>query len=204
MLKELYEIETEVELPPDDDDNDDGAGGAGGGAAGTGESSGSLPQTSPPQSAAGQQQPGSRDAAASRQRSNRPTSKASAKSSGSESAAAEEESGMQVLFTKRFPELEVVFVSSDRSKDQMAANLKQHGRWLAVPYNDKAGAKARLAERYAVKGLPTLVAVDSQTGTVLSRDGRAEVLATANKPGDPYDVGAFAAVFESWHAARGS
>ncbi|KAF0300789.1 Nucleoredoxin-like protein 2 [Amphibalanus amphitrite] len=70
-------------------------------------------------------------------------------------------------------ELEVVFVSSDRSPADMAAYMNEaHGEWLAVPHGSPAAQQ--LKTEFQVSGIPTLVFLRAD-GTVAERDGRSVV-----------------------------
>ena len=69
--------------------------------------------------------------------------------------------------------VELIFVSSDRSEQEMMSYLREsHGNWYALPHG--AGEAQSLSARYGVRGIPALVVV-AMDGTVLSRDGRQEV-----------------------------
>jgi nucleoredoxin len=69
--------------------------------------------------------------------------------------------------------VEVVFVSSDRSQEDMANYMKEsHGNWLAVQHNsDTANA---LKKKYGVSGIPCLVVV-KKNGDLVTKDGRSGV-----------------------------
>ena len=70
-------------------------------------------------------------------------------------------------------ELEMVFVSSDRSADEMAKYMTEaHGDWLAVPHGSPAAQQ--LSAQFQVSGIPTLVFLRPD-GTVADRDGRSVV-----------------------------
>jgi len=63
---------------------------------------------------------------------------------------------------KKHPEFEIIFVSSDKSAEEMELYMKKARMpWPAVDYAKKDGFK-----RYAGKGIPCLVVVD-ENGTVL-------------------------------------
>ena len=71
--------------------------------------------------------------------------------------------------------VEVVFVSSDRSPADQASYMREaHGDWLAVPLGDPAGQA--LSARFGVRGIPALKVVGLD-GSVISEDGRQEVSA---------------------------
>ena len=76
---------------------------------------------------------------------------------------------------------EIVFVSSDRTEEAMTGYMKEAGMpWLALPFG--AAHKDALAEKYAVRGIPTLVVVNAN-GATISRRGRMDV---AQKGRDAY------------------
>jgi len=66
----------------------------------------------------------------------------------------------------------VVFVSSDRDQ---AAFDEYYGEmpWLALPFSER-DLKAKLGEKYGVRGIPCLVVLDDQ-GNLVTKEGRAEV-----------------------------
>merc|ERR1711978_503011 len=64
-------------------------------------------------------------------------------------------------------ELEIVFVSSDRSADDMVSYMKEsHGDWFGVEHN--SGLANDLKQKYGVQGIPMLV--------VVKKDGRSNVV----------------------------
>jgi len=69
--------------------------------------------------------------------------------------------------------LEIVFVSSDRSPDDMTSYMKEsHGDWLGVEHNSQLAND--LKQKYGVSGIPFLVVVKAD-GTLVTKDGRAHV-----------------------------
>jgi len=73
--------------------------------------------------------------------------------------------------------LEIVFVSSDRSPEDMESYMKEsHGDWLAVPHNSAVAND--LKQKYGVSGIPSLVVVKLD-GTVVTKDGRSHVTGKA-------------------------
>ncbi len=69
---------------------------------------------------------------------------------------------------------EIVFVSSDRSKDAMYAYMKEMKmKWLALPYGD--ARKALLSAKFGVSGIPMFVVLNSK-GEVITKNGRSEVM----------------------------
>jgi nucleoredoxin len=64
------------------------------------------------------------------------------------------------------PEFEIIFVSSDKSADGMATYMRESGMsWPAIEYSKLANVQA--LQKYAGKGIPDLVIVDS-SGKVLA------------------------------------
>jgi len=70
--------------------------------------------------------------------------------------------------------LEIVFVSSDRDEASFSEYFADQP-WLALPFADR-DAKARLSSKFKVRGIPTLVIVDSATGELITADGRDEAM----------------------------
>ncbi len=84
--------------------------------------------------------------------------------------------------------IEIVFVSSDRDE----ASFKQYHSemtFLALPFSAR-GAKAALADRFGVQGIPMLVFVDAQTGELLTKDGRTAISASSFIADFPYRASA--------------
>ena len=70
--------------------------------------------------------------------------------------------------------LSVVFVSGDRSQDDMISYMKEaHGNWPAL--SPGSPLQQSLNTAFQVKGIPSLVIVDVN-GEVLSREGRQEIM----------------------------
>jgi len=70
--------------------------------------------------------------------------------------------------------LEVVFVSSDRDE---AAFKDYFGEmpWLALPFKERE-MKEALSKKYKVRGIPSLVILDGETGETITTDGRSAVM----------------------------
>ena len=73
--------------------------------------------------------------------------------------------------------LEVIFISADRSVSEMYEYMEAYDmKWLAVPYDrrDQSG----LAQKYGLRGIPRLVAVDAGENVVIDSemDGPVEML----------------------------
>ena len=69
--------------------------------------------------------------------------------------------------------VELIFVSSDRSEQEMMSYLREsHGHWFALPHGAREAQS--LSSQYGVRGIPALVVV-AMDGTVVSKDGRQEV-----------------------------
>lgn len=78
---------------------------------------------------------------------------------------------------------EIVFVSSDRSKDAMFDYMKETKMpWLSLPFGDQH--KGSLSGKFGVRGIPTLVIVNSE-GETVTLNGRGEVGQLS--PEDAYD-----------------
>jgi len=70
--------------------------------------------------------------------------------------------------------VEVIFVSSDRSQEDMANYMKEsHADWLAVPFGSPANQV--LSSHFGVRGIPA-VKVVGRDGTTISAEGRQEVI----------------------------
>ncbi|XP_053145690.1 nucleoredoxin-like protein 2 [Hemicordylus capensis] len=68
---------------------------------------------------------------------------------------------------------EIVFVSSDRSPEEMAEYVQEmHGDWLALPFHDPF--KHELKKKYNITAIPKLVIV-KQTGEVITDKGRKQI-----------------------------
>ena len=69
--------------------------------------------------------------------------------------------------------VEIIFVSSDRSKEDMLNYMKEsHGDWYAVEHGSKVGQQ--LEKKFRVSGIPTLVAL-KKDGTVIDRDAKGNI-----------------------------
>uniref|UniRef100_A0A1X7VIF4 Thioredoxin domain-containing protein n=1 Tax=Amphimedon queenslandica TaxID=400682 RepID=A0A1X7VIF4_AMPQE len=69
-------------------------------------------------------------------------------------------------------EFEIVFVSSDRSQEDMKGYFSTMP-WHAVKFRDPAGKK--LSKHFEVEGIPTLIIFDCETNKVISTNGRGRV-----------------------------
>ncbi|XP_060618024.1 nucleoredoxin-like protein 2 [Anolis sagrei] len=68
---------------------------------------------------------------------------------------------------------EVVFISSDRSPEEMAQHMQgAHGDWLALPFHDPL--RHELKKKYNITAIPKLVIV-KQTGEVITDKGRKQI-----------------------------
>ena len=75
--------------------------------------------------------------------------------------------------------VEIVFVSSDRSTEDMLSYMKEsHGDWLATEHGSELTKS--LKEKYGISGIPTLIVVKAD-GTVVTKDGRADVVSKQPK-----------------------
>ncbi|GIL56515.1 hypothetical protein Vafri_11866 [Volvox africanus] len=73
----------------------------------------------------------------------------------------------------RAADWEIIFVSRDRDQASFDEYYSEMP-WLAVPYTEKKIA-AGLSKLYHVKGIPTLVLINGETGAVITTDGREAV-----------------------------
>jgi len=75
--------------------------------------------------------------------------------------------------------VEIVFVSSDRSTEDMLSYMKEsHGDWLATEHGSELTKS--LKEKYGISGIPTLIVVKAD-GSVVTKDGRADVVSKQPK-----------------------
>ena len=73
---------------------------------------------------------------------------------------------------------EVVFVSSDKSKDEMKEYMTgEKMKWLAIPY--ASPLRGKMSNQFKVGGIPTLILLDGK-GNVVSRDARWDVALLGN------------------------
>merc|ERR1719171_1365168 len=70
--------------------------------------------------------------------------------------------------------MEVVFVSSDRDEEAFTSYFGEQAPWLALPYS-KRDVKEALFKKFKVRGIPTLVILDGETGETITTDGRSSV-----------------------------
>lgn len=80
-------------------------------------------------------------------------------------------------WAKEGKSIEIVFVSSDKSDDQMKSYFADMP-WAAVPFD--SDVKIQLKQKFSVSGIPKLVIVDAN-GKVL--DDQARNTVTSNKAG---------------------
>ena len=73
----------------------------------------------------------------------------------------------------KYPTIEVIFVSFDKTFEQMMAFMNEsHGDWLAVQHGSKL--EKYLKKRFYVTSIPTLMVV-ARDGTVIAHNGRNEI-----------------------------
>ena len=81
---------------------------------------------------------------------------------------------------RRKAPFEIVFVSSDKSAEDMSEYMKgEKMPWLALPFADSEGINA-LKTLFHVNGIPTLVIIDNK-GNVISPNGRWDVAILGEK-----------------------
>lgn len=69
--------------------------------------------------------------------------------------------------------IEVVFVSSDRSQQEMFQYMAEaHAEWMAIPWGSPTAAN--LKAKYNVSGIPALIVV-KKNGQIITTDGRSDV-----------------------------
>ena len=69
--------------------------------------------------------------------------------------------------------VEIIFVSSDRSPDEMKDYMKEsHGSWLSVEHGSELSQA--LKQHFGISGIPALV-VCKADGTVVTKNGRQDV-----------------------------
>ena len=75
---------------------------------------------------------------------------------------------MYTTLKEAFPShgIEIVFVSSDRDEDSFNRYFNSMP-WLAVPYDHLSSVRQNLSTKYSVRGIPSLVVVDSISGQVV-------------------------------------
>lgn len=84
--------------------------------------------------------------------------------------------------------LAIILVSLDRSRDDMFRYMREYKMpWLAVPFGQPAIRS--LQQRYGIRGVPSLVAIDGR-GNVLSTRGREEVSASGTGAYEKWTRGA--------------
>lgn len=78
--------------------------------------------------------------------------------------------------------LEIVFISSDRTEGDWKGYFSEMP-WLALPFTAR-DVKEKLADKYNVTGIPTLVFLDASSGETISMEGRRLVM--TNPGGFPW------------------
>lgn len=74
---------------------------------------------------------------------------------------------------KQGKSFEIVFVSSDRSEDDMKKYMDDMNMpWLALPFGDKH--KQSLSEKFEIRSIPSLILIDA-AGNVITKNGRGDV-----------------------------
>jgi len=70
-------------------------------------------------------------------------------------------------------EVEIIFVSSDRSSDDMQSYMKEsHGSWLSIEHGSALAQS--LKDHFGVSGIPAFI-VCKADGTVVTKNGRNDV-----------------------------
>jgi len=79
---------------------------------------------------------------------------------------------VNAMYGDRFPQMKVIFVSSDRDQasfDEYYATMP----WLSLPFG--APQKEMLGMTYQVRGIPSFIILNGKTGSLISSDGRSDV-----------------------------
>jgi nucleoredoxin len=76
------------------------------------------------------------------------------------------------FYAKMKDRLEVVFISSDKDEEQWAEYFSEMP-WLALPFNNR-DMKNNLSQKYGVRGIPTLILLDSN-GATINENARSKV-----------------------------
>ncbi|ESO06420.1 hypothetical protein HELRODRAFT_155703 [Helobdella robusta] len=71
---------------------------------------------------------------------------------------------------KSSEKLEIIFISSDQDVTQWQEYFSEMP-WIALPYEDRA-MKEKLSKTFDVRGIPTLIFLDAETGDIISLNGR--------------------------------
>lgn len=79
---------------------------------------------------------------------------------------------------------ELVFVSSDKSADDMKEYMGEMP-WWGLPF-DKRGEKEELSNNFDVEGIPSLVFIDAKTGETITKNGRGGISAPTFVEDFPY------------------
>jgi len=69
--------------------------------------------------------------------------------------------------------LQVVFVSSDQDASSASSYYSEMADWAMVPF--KGSTRNALSKRFGVRGIPTFVVVDGNTGAVITKEARSDV-----------------------------
>ena len=87
--------------------------------------------------------------------------------------------GLVNFRNKNTRDVEVVFVSSDRSKSEQLAYMQEKKMpWPAIELN--ASSANKLKSKYNIRGIPTLIIVSPTDGSTISTNGRSEVTNNPN------------------------
>eukprot|EP00640_Fibrocapsa_japonica_P007054 CAMPEP_0113935194 /NCGR_PEP_ID=MMETSP1339-20121228/2396_1 /TAXON_ID=94617 /ORGANISM="Fibrocapsa japonica" /LENGTH=170 /DNA_ID=CAMNT_0000937261 /DNA_START=45 /DNA_END=557 /DNA_ORIENTATION=+ /assembly_acc=CAM_ASM_000762 len=73
----------------------------------------------------------------------------------------------------RGDDIEIVFCSSDQVEQQFQEYFESMP-WVAIEYSNTSVRQA-LGSKFQVRGIPTLVVLDGETGDLKTKDGRAQV-----------------------------
>jgi len=97
--------------------------------------------------------------------------------------------------------VEFIFLSSDRNEAEFN-DYHSHMSFLALPYAEREH-KATLSSKFGVRGIPTLVFVDGQSGEVITTEGRKEISQSNFIDAFPFKPRDLAPVFSDWKVFGG-
>lgn len=75
---------------------------------------------------------------------------------------------------KRNTGMEIIFVSADTEEKSFLKEYACHGPWLAIPF--KSDTAVELRWKYDITSLPQLIVVKVNSGIIISRKGREELM----------------------------
>jgi len=76
--------------------------------------------------------------------------------------------------------LEVIFVSSDED-DESFGHYYAEQPWTSIPFSDET-SRQELGQRFGVRGIPSFIVLNGETGDVVDKDGRSTVMSNKDAP----------------------